>query len=70
VVTQQQKENIRMPRIRKCALKGINLNYGETTFTSTRPDSDGKVNATKMTMELEFSELEILTQQSITEQGA
>lgn len=66
----QQKENIRMPRIRKCALKGINLNYGETTFTSTRPDSDGKVNPTKMTMELEFSELEILTQQSITEQGA
>lgn len=66
----QNKENIRLPKIRKCALTGINLMYGENTFTTTKPDPLGMVNATKVTLDLEFTELEILTQQSITEQGA
>jgi len=66
----QNKENIRLPKIRKCALTGINLVYGENTFTATKPDAMGVVSPTKVTLELEFSELEILTQQSITEQGA
>lgn len=66
----QNQENIRLPKIRKCALTGINLNYGENTFTTTKPDAQGMVNPTKITMELEFSELELLTQQSIEEQGA
>lgn len=64
------KETIRMPKIRKCALTGINLTYGEAVFTTTKPDQEGYVNPTKINMELEFSELEILTQQSVTEQGA
>ena len=66
----KQQENIRLPKIRKCSLAGINMSYGENTFTSTKPDADGKVNPTKVVMELEFAELEILTQQSVTEQGA
>ena len=66
----RNKESIRMPKIRKCALTGISMTYGENTFTATKPDSKGMVNPTKITMELEFSELEILTQQSIEEQGA
>lgn len=65
----RNRENIRMPKILKCALTGINLNYGETTFTATQTDSLGMVSPTKITMELEFSELEILTQQRV-EQGA
>jgi hypothetical protein len=64
------KENIRIPKIRKCALVGINLTYGEVIFTTTKPDDEGMVNPTRINMELEFSELELLTQQSITEQGA
>jgi hypothetical protein len=66
----QNKENIRLPKIRKCAITGINLIYGENTFTTTKPDPTGVVSPTKVTLELELSELEILTQQSITEQGA
>lgn len=66
----KQNESIRMPKIRKCALAGINLNYGENTFTTTKADANGMVTPTKIVMELEFEELEILTQQSITEQGA
>lgn len=66
----KNQENIRLPRIRKCALTGINLTYGENTFTATKPDPTGMVSPTKATLELEFSELEVLTQQSITDQGA
>ena len=66
----KNQESIRMPKIRKCALTGINLTYGETTFTATKPDSLGMVNPTKILMELEFSELELLTQQSVTDQDA
>jgi len=66
----KNQESIRLPKIRKCALTGINLTYGENTFTATKPDAEGYVNPTKVVMELEFSELELLTQQSVTEQGA
>lgn len=63
-------DNLRIPKIRKCALTGINLSYGESVFTGTVKDSQGKISPTKITLDLEFSELELLTQQSITEQGA
>jgi len=66
----RNQENIRLPKLRKCAVTGINLTYGEGMFTATKPDANGKVSPTKVTMELELSELEILTQDTITDQGA
>jgi len=50
-----------LPQILKCALKAINVKYGEdTTFTTFRQDNFGAA-PTKITMSLTFSELEILT---------
>jgi hypothetical protein len=66
----RNQEIIRIPKIRKCALKGINLTYGENTFTATKPDTNGMVSPTKIVMELEFSELELLVQQSVDDHGA
>jgi hypothetical protein len=58
-------EVIRMPKIMKCALTSISTDYGEKTFTSTIVDSEGKVSPTKIKLNLEFSELELLTRERI-----
>ena len=56
---------IRMPKIMKCALTEISTDYGEKFFTSTIVDSEGKVSPTKIKLQLEFSELELLTRDRI-----
>ena len=60
-LTADGRENAYLPRILKCALKGVKVKYGEeTTFTTFQNDGYGSA-PTKITMELSFSELEILT---------
>jgi hypothetical protein len=54
-------QNGYLPYIHKCALTGVKVKYGEeTTFTTFETDGFGAA-PTKITMELSFSELEILT---------
>ena len=60
-LTADGRENGYLPYIHKCALKGVKVKYGEeTTFTTFQNDGRGSA-PTKITMELSFSELEILT---------
>jgi len=57
---------IAVPKIKKCALTSINIDYGESSiFTGHKPDFSGKVNATQVKMTLEFAELEMLARQEI-----
>ncbi len=60
-LTGDGKENAYMPKILKCSLESVKVKYGEeTSFSTFRTDQYG-ASPTKMTMELSFSELEILT---------
>lgn len=65
----KNEEVIRIPKIRKCALSSINITYGEDVFTATKVDTQGKVSPTKITMSLDFEELELLNQQTIDDHG-
>jgi len=60
-LTADGRENGYLPRIHKCSLEGVKVKYGEeTTFTTFQNDGFGAA-PTKITVELSFSELEILT---------
>jgi hypothetical protein len=58
------KENLYLNRITRCALTSIDVKYGTNPFTTFRPDDSGAA-PTKMTLNLKFSEMEILTQDRI-----
>ena len=58
------KENLYLNRIARCALTTIDVKYGTNPFTTFRPDDSGAA-PTKMTLNLKFSEMEILTQDRI-----
>lgn len=60
-LTADGKQNAYLPYIHKCALKGVKVKYGEDTVFSTFEKDQFGAAPTKMTMELSFSELEILT---------
>jgi hypothetical protein len=64
------RDVIRIPKIRKCAITGIDLKYGEEIFATMKPDAAGFVSPTKITMDLSFDELELLVQQTVDEHGA
>ena len=57
-------ENRYIPRLARCALTKVQLNYGEKPFTTFRPNSKGAA-PTKIKMDLDFTELNILTQAEI-----
>jgi hypothetical protein len=57
-------ENRYLPRLSRCALTSVDLNYGEKPFNTFRPNSKGAP-PTKIKMELNFTELNILTQAEI-----
>ena len=57
-------ENRYLPRLSRCALTSVDLNYGEKPFNTFRPNSKGAP-PTKIKMELNFTELNILTQTEI-----
>jgi hypothetical protein len=64
------EEIIRVPKIRKCALTGIDVKYGEQKFFSgfKLASTDGKstvVHPTLVRMSLDFEELSILTREEI-----
>lgn len=57
-----------LPRIGRCALKDINVTYGDEPFTTFFPDPAMKGAApTKIELSLTFEELEILTQERINQ---
>lgn len=60
-LTGEGKVNAYLPRIFKCALKSVKVKYGEETVFSTFGTDEYGAAPTKITMELGFSELEILT---------
>jgi hypothetical protein len=60
----KDKENLYINRIARCALTGIKISYGEKPFTTFEPDTGGAA-PTIYTMNLSFTELEILTQDRI-----
>ena len=65
-LTGDGKENAYMPKILKCSLESVKVKYGEeTSFSTFRTDQYGAA-PTKMTMELSFSELEILTRDRLS----
>lgn len=65
-LTADGKENAYMPKILKCSLESVKVKYGEeTSFSTFRTDQYGAA-PTKMTMELSFSELEILTRDRLS----
>lgn len=65
------REVIQIPKIRKCALVGIDLSYGpDDVFVALRPDERGYINPSMVKMDLTFSELELLTQQAVDDHGA
>lgn len=65
-----EKVNKYLPKILKCSLEGIKVKYGEeTSFSTFQTDAYGAA-PTKITMELSFSELEILTRDRITWKAA
>lgn len=57
-------ENRYIPRLARCALTKVQLNYGEKPFSTFRPNSKGAA-PTKIKMDLDFTELNILTQEEI-----
>ena len=57
-------ENRYIPRLARCALTKVQLNYGEKPFSTFRPNSKGAA-PTKIKMDLDFTELNILTQAEI-----
>lgn len=65
-LTADGRENAYMPKILKCSLESVKVKYGEeTSFSTFRTDQYGAA-PTKMTMELSFSELEILTRDRLS----
>lgn len=58
------KENLYLSRMARCALTGITVKYGTNPFTTFQPDEEGAA-PTHITMNLSFSEMEILTQDRI-----
>lgn len=57
-------ENRYIPRLARCALTAVDLNYGEKPFNVFRPNTKGAP-PTKIKMDLSFTELNILTQEEI-----
>jgi len=65
-LNRNNQENVYLPKILKCSLQGIKVKYGDDAAFSTFAPDDVNDNMsmgapTKITMELSFSELEILT---------
>ena len=60
----KDKENLYINRIARCALTTIDISYGEKPFVTFEPNSGGAA-PTKVTMALNLTELEILTQDRI-----
>lgn len=61
-------ENTFLPKIGRCALKDINIIYGDEPFNTFFPDPSGLGAApTKIELSLTFEELEILTQERINQ---
>ena len=58
------KENLYLYRMARCALVGIDVDYGTNPFTTFKPD-DGGAAPTQIKLSLKFNELEILTQERI-----
>jgi hypothetical protein len=58
-------EYISVPKIKKCALKSINVSYGENHFTANKPGPDKIVRPTQVKLTLEFSELMMLSRDEI-----
>lgn len=59
---------IAIPKIKKCAIKGIKVDYGENVFVAHKPDpARGMPDAmpTKVKLNIQFSELSILARQEI-----
>lgn len=60
----KDKENLYINRISRCALTKIEVEYGESPFTTFQADSGGAA-PTKVTLALTMSEMEIMTQDRI-----
>ena len=58
-------DTIAVPKIKKCALKSVKVDYGENIFTTLK--GSGPAQATQVKMSLQFSELMILSRQEIEE---
>jgi hypothetical protein len=58
------KENLYLYRIARCALVGIDVDYGTNPFTTFKPDEGGAA-PTQIKLSLKFNELEILTQERV-----
>lgn len=58
------EEVIRMPKIGKCALVSVGVDYGEKIFTAHK-DTRGQIHPTMMKLSLEFSEMELLARDEI-----
>ena len=62
------KQNLFLPKIGRCALKDVGLNYGDEVFTTFAPlEGVGWAAPTKIDLTLSFEELEILTSNRIEE---
>lgn len=64
---EKMSEAIAIPKIKKCAIKSIKVDYGENIFTAHKPMSNGMVMPTKVKLNVQLSELSILARQEIEE---
>lgn len=62
---EDMKEAIAIPKIKKCAIKNIKVDYGENIFAAHKKLSNGLIVPTKAKLSLQLSELAILSREEI-----
>ena len=63
----RDSENTYLPRISRCVLKSVDIDYAPEGVISTLPPDEKGAPPTLITMSLQFGETEIMTKETIAQ---